>query len=92
MDFSVILNWILGGGLVTAIIGIITLKATVREANAKADEAKANAEKAVSALDGVEKVEIDLASGVAVVEGMVKDADVAKAVEALGFKIININK
>lgn len=37
-------------------------------------------------------MEIDLASGVAVVEGMVKDADVAKAVEALGFKIININK
>ena len=53
MDFSVILNWILGGGLVTAIIGIITLKATVREANAKADEAKANAEKAMAEAETV---------------------------------------
>ncbi|MBQ8520534.1 MAG: hypothetical protein IJ456_03990 [Bacteroides sp.] len=53
MDFSVILNWILGGGLITAIIGIITLKATVREANAKADEAKANAEKAMAEAETV---------------------------------------
>ncbi|MEI3469540.1 MAG: hypothetical protein V8Q76_13020 [Bacteroides intestinalis] len=53
MDFSVILNWILGGGLITAVIGIITMKATVREANAKADEAKANAEKAMAELKTV---------------------------------------
>lgn len=65
---------------------------TYRIEGLRCNHCKANAEKAVSALDGVEKVEIDLASGVAVVEGMVKDADVAKAVEALGFKIININK
>lgn len=48
MDFSVILNWILGGGLLAAILGIVTLKATVREANAKADEAKGKAEKAMA--------------------------------------------
>lgn len=65
---------------------------TYRIEGLRCNHCKASAEKAVSALDGVEKVEIDLASGVAVVEGMVKDADVAKAVEALGFKIININK
>lgn len=53
MDFSVILNWILGGGLVTALISIITLKATVREANAKADEARANAEKALAETETV---------------------------------------
>ncbi|MBO5660828.1 MAG: hypothetical protein J6R98_07350 [Bacteroidaceae bacterium] len=44
MEFSVILNWILGGGLITAIISIITLKATVKEANAKAEKAMAEAE------------------------------------------------
>ena len=44
MDFNVILNWVLGGGLITAIISIITLRATVREANAKAEKALAEAE------------------------------------------------
>ena len=44
MEFSVILNWILGGGLITAIISIITLRATVQEANAKAEKAMAEAE------------------------------------------------
>ena len=44
MDFNVILNWVLGGGLITAIISIITLRATVREANAKAEKAMAETE------------------------------------------------
>lgn len=44
MEFSVILNWILGGGLLAAVAGIVTLKATVRKANADADKAKAEAE------------------------------------------------
>lgn len=44
MEFSVILNWILGGGLLAAVVGIVTLKATVRKANADADKAKAEAE------------------------------------------------
>ncbi|MBR3616972.1 MAG: TMF family protein [Bacteroidaceae bacterium] len=52
MEFSVILNWILGGGLITAIISIITLKATVREANAKAE--KAMAEGQALRIDNVE--------------------------------------
>lgn len=65
---------------------------TYRIEGLRCNHCKANAEKAISAIEGVEKVEIDLASGMAVVEGLVKDDDVAKAVEALGFKIINNEK
>lgn len=38
------LNWILGGGLLAAVVGLLTLKATVRKANAEAEKAKAEAE------------------------------------------------
>ena len=44
MEFNVILNWVLGGGLITAIISIITLRATVQEARAKAEKAMAEAQ------------------------------------------------
>ena len=44
MEFSDILNLILGGGLLAAVIGLFTLKATVRKANADAERAKAEAE------------------------------------------------
>lgn len=44
MEFSEILNYILGGGVLALLIGVLTLKATVREANAKAEQAKAEAE------------------------------------------------
>ena len=44
MDFSVILNYVLGGGLLAAMVGIVTLKATIRKAEAEADKAKAEAE------------------------------------------------
>ena len=37
MDFSAVMNLVLGGGLVATIIAIITLKSTVREARAKAE-------------------------------------------------------
>lgn len=40
------LNWILGGGLLAAVIGVTTLKATVLKAKAEAERAKADAEKA----------------------------------------------
>lgn len=46
MEFSVILNWILGGGLLAAVIGITTLKATVLKAKSEAERAKADADKA----------------------------------------------
>ena len=44
MTFSEILNILLGGGLIALVIGVITLKATVRKANADAEKAKAEAE------------------------------------------------
>jgi len=44
MEFSEMLNWILGGGLLAAVVGLLTLKATVRKANAEAEKAKAEAE------------------------------------------------
>ena len=44
MTFSEILNILLGGGLLALVVGVITLKATVRKANAEAEKAKADAE------------------------------------------------
>lgn len=46
MEFSEWLNYILGGGLLACIVGILTLKATVKKANAEAEKAKAEAERA----------------------------------------------
>ncbi len=53
MDFSVILNYILGGGLLAALAGLLTLKATVRKANADAEKARAEAEKAKAEAEAV---------------------------------------
>lgn len=53
MEFSEILNYILGGGVVALLVGVLTLKATVREANAKAEQAKAEAEKAKAEAESV---------------------------------------
>ena len=44
MELSEIFNFVLGGSLLTTVIGIVTLKATVRKANAEAEKAKADAE------------------------------------------------
>ena len=44
MELSEILNFVLGGSLLATVIGIVTLKATVRKANAEAEKAKADAE------------------------------------------------
>lgn len=46
MTFSEILNILLGGGFLAMVVGVITLKATVRKANADAEKARANAETA----------------------------------------------
>lgn len=45
MAFSEILNYILGGGLLAAIVGIATLKAQILKARAEAEKALAEAEK-----------------------------------------------
>ena len=46
---------------------------------------KANVERAISALDGVASVEVDLGAGEARVEGTVDPAAVVKAVVAIGY-------
>lgn len=38
MELSEILNLVLGGGLLAAVIGLLTLKATVRKANSRGGE------------------------------------------------------
>ena len=49
---------------------------------------KSNAEAAIMKVAGVESVEIDLASGRTVVHGNPNKEDVVKAVEALGFSVV----
>ena len=44
MTFSEILNILLGGGFLALMVGVITLRATVRKANAEAERARAEAE------------------------------------------------
>lgn len=44
MELSEILNFVLGGSLLVTVVGIVTLRATVRKANAEAEKAKADAE------------------------------------------------
>lgn len=44
MTFSEILNVLFGGGVIALIISVVTLRATVRKANAEAERVKADAE------------------------------------------------
>lgn len=44
MGLSEIMNFVLGGGLVTALTGLLTLRATVKKKLAEAEKAKADAE------------------------------------------------
>lgn len=44
MELSEIFNFVLGGSLLATVIGIVTLRATVRKANAEAEKVKADAE------------------------------------------------
>ncbi len=46
MTYSEILNILLGGGLLATLLGVITLKAAVRKANAEAVKAQAEAAQA----------------------------------------------
>ena len=49
---------------------------------------RANAEKAIRSVHGVEEVTVDLQSGVATVVGDgINDEDVRRAVESIGFSI-----
>lgn len=71
MEFSDILNLILGGGLLASVIGLFTLKATVRKANAEAEKAKAEAEKAKAETETVRIDNADHATRL-LVENIVK--------------------
>ena len=45
-----------------------------------------NVEKNLKSLQGVENVDVDLASGIAVIEGDVNDEDVIKTIEGIGYQ------
>lgn len=47
---------------------------------------RANVEKNLQNLKGVEKVEVDLASGIAVIEGEITDDEVIKTIESIGYQ------
>ena len=49
---------------------------------------KSNAERAIKAVNGVEDVSIDLATGEALITGTPSPEAVVKAVEALGFSAL----
>jgi hypothetical protein len=56
MDWNTLLNVALGGGCLTGVIGVLTLRSTVARARAEAEEARAGAEKARAE---AERVRID---------------------------------
>lgn len=53
MSFSEIFNLLLGGTVITLIVALATMKATVRKANAEAEKAKADADKARAEAEAV---------------------------------------
>lgn len=53
----------------------------------RCNHCRANAEKTIAQLEGVESAEVDLPTGQAVVRGRVSVEQVRKAVETLGFKL-----
>ena len=53
----------------------------------RCNHCRTNAQKAIEALEGVESVDVDLPTGRAQVRGVVSEAQVQAAVEALGFKL-----
>lgn len=64
MQFNEILNIVLGGGLIATIIAILTLRATVRKANAEAKRAQAEAEKAKAEAESVRIDNVEHATAV----------------------------
>ncbi|MDE7349657.1 MAG: hypothetical protein K2N25_01210 [Muribaculaceae bacterium] len=71
MNFSEILNIILGGGALALVVGVITLKAAVRKANAEAAQAQAEAKKAEADAEGVRITNTENATRI-LVENIVK--------------------
>ncbi|MDE7440650.1 MAG: hypothetical protein K2M69_00580 [Muribaculaceae bacterium] len=71
MNFSEILNIILGGGALALVVGVITLKAAVRKANAEAAQAQAEAKKAEAEAESVRITNTENATRI-LVENIVK--------------------
>lgn len=71
MTFSEILNILLGGGLIATLLGLITLKAAVRKANAEASQALAQAKKAEAEAETVRITNTENATRI-LVENIVK--------------------
>lgn len=67
MNFSEILNIIIGGGLVVTLLQVITLKAAVRKANAEATQAQAQAKKAEAEAESVRITNTENATRILVV-------------------------
>ena len=61
---------------------------TVMVKGMNCNHCKSNVEAAIQKVTGVESVEIDLASGCTVIHGTPSKEDVVKAVEALGFLVV----
>lgn len=49
---------------------------------------RTNAQKALESLPGVTRADVDLASGMAIVEGETTMEEARKAIESLGFSIV----
>lgn len=62
---------------------------TVMVGGMSCNHCRKNVEKAIAALDGVETVTVDLATGKAVIVGTVSRETVSKAVESIGFSVKN---
>lgn len=71
MGFSEILNIILGGGMISLVVSLLTMKATIRKAHAEADCAKAEVEKAKADAETVHITNAENATRI-LVENIVK--------------------
>lgn len=71
MDLSAIANLILGGGLLTAVLGIVTLRSSVAKARADAERAKAEAERARADAESVHIANVESATRI-LMENIVK--------------------
>lgn len=71
MSFSEIFNLLLGGTVITLVVALATMKATVRKANAEAEKAKADADKARAEAETVHITNTENATRI-LVENIVK--------------------
>lgn len=66
MESSLILNYIVGGGLLATLVGLLTLKSSVKRALADADHARGDAERACAEAETVHITNADQATRILV--------------------------